>query len=170
MLHIITGGSGSGKSAYAEDYLVSLDGLNRVYIATMYPFDEESKKRIIRHKEMRADKSFETIECYTNVDKVQLPDNADVLLECLSNLVANVMYQEVEEIAIVDRILVAIKGLIAKAANVVIVTNEIFSDISDYSEETKRYQRYLGAINQELSRNADFVTEVVYGIPVKVKG
>ena len=30
MLHVVTGGSGSGKSAYAEDYLLGLSGVARV--------------------------------------------------------------------------------------------------------------------------------------------
>ena len=33
-----------------------------------------------------------------------------------------------------------------------------------------RYQQYLGQINSEMGRMADTVTEVVYGIPLIVKG
>ena len=50
------------------------------------------------------------------------------------------------------------------------VTNEIFSDGVVYESQTRVYQEYLGAINQELAHQADRVTEVVYGIPVPVKG
>ncbi|MDD6615051.1 MAG: bifunctional adenosylcobinamide kinase/adenosylcobinamide-phosphate guanylyltransferase, partial [Lachnospiraceae bacterium] len=39
MFHLITGGSGSGKSAYAESCIVGFGGEKRIYIATMYPFD-----------------------------------------------------------------------------------------------------------------------------------
>ena len=51
-----------------------------------------------------------------------------------------------------------------------IVTNEIFSDGISYSNQTRIYQEYLGAINQEIAHLADRVTEVVYGIPISVKG
>ena len=51
-----------------------------------------------------------------------------------------------------------------------IVTNEIFSDGIDYDPETIRYQNYLGEINRKIASLADQVTEVVYGIPVRVKG
>lgn len=44
MMILVTGGSGSGKSAFAEDQVVSFGEAERVYIATMFPFDEESKK------------------------------------------------------------------------------------------------------------------------------
>ena len=46
MLTLVTGGSGSGKSAFAEDRVLSFGEAKRIYIATMHPFDEESHKRI----------------------------------------------------------------------------------------------------------------------------
>ena len=94
MLTVITGGSGSGKSAYAEDLILSYGPAERIYIATMYPFDEESHRRIERHRNMRKGKGFETLECYTGLDKVQVPAGSHILLECMSNLVANEMFQE----------------------------------------------------------------------------
>lgn len=50
MLTLVTGGSGSGKSAFAEDRVLSFGDAQRIYIATMHPFDEESHKRIERHQ------------------------------------------------------------------------------------------------------------------------
>ena len=43
MMILVTGGSGSGKSSFAEDCIVSFGNARRIYIATMYPFDEEQK-------------------------------------------------------------------------------------------------------------------------------
>ena len=63
-----------------------------------------------------------------------------------------------------------VKTLLSKARQVVIVTNEIFSDAVSYEEETKEYQKNLGKINQALAVLADEVVEVVYGIPVYGKG
>ena len=45
MLTLVTGGSGSGKSAFAEDRVLSFGDAQRIYIATMHPFDEESHKK-----------------------------------------------------------------------------------------------------------------------------
>ena len=50
------------------------------------------------------------------------------------------------------------------------MTNEIFSDGICYDPETDRYQQYLGKINQEMTNMADGAVEVVYGIPVWLKG
>ena len=94
MLTLVTGGSGSGKSAFAEDRVLSFGDAQRIYIATMHPFDEESHKRIERHQKMRAGKGFETVECYTGLKNVKLPAGCVVLLECMSNLTASEMFQE----------------------------------------------------------------------------
>ena len=67
MMILVTGGSGSGKSAFAEDCIVAFGNARRIYIATMYPFDEESRKRVKRHQAMRQGKGFDTLECYTGL-------------------------------------------------------------------------------------------------------
>lgn len=171
MMIVITGGSASGKSAYAEETILSLGEGERIYIATMFPFDEESHKRIARHRKMRMEKQFTTIERYTDIGGIALPPNAQVLLECMSNLVANEMFQENGAgVQTVEAILAGIAQLQQQAQNLCIVTNEIFSDGIVYDTETVRYQRYLGEINQALAKKADLVIEVVYGIPIIKKG
>lgn len=49
MMVLVTGGSGSGKSAFAEDKILSFGEGRRIYIATMHPYDEESHLRVRRH-------------------------------------------------------------------------------------------------------------------------
>ena len=170
MLTVVTGGSGSGKSAFAEDRVLSFGEAKRIYIATMHPYDEESRKRVVRHRKMRAGKGFETIECYTGLKKVQVPRNSVVLLECMSNLVANEMFEEngARE-KTVGEILEGIHSLVRQAAHVVIVTNEIFSDGSVYEGDMDVYLKYLGIINQSMVKEADEAVEVVYGITVYLK-
>ncbi len=167
MLVLITGGSGSGKSAFAEDMVLSFGEGPRVYIATMFPFDKESEQRIERHRRMRAGKGFETIECYTGLKAVRVPKDSVVLLECMSNLTANEMFQEngAHEES-VSEILAGVKVLWKQVRHLVIVTNEIFSEAAVYEGETETYQKYLGSVNAALAAEADEVAEVVYGIPV----
>lgn len=147
--------------------VVSFGKTDRIYIATMYPFDEESRKRVQRHRKMRQGKGFETVECYTGLDKIRLPENCTVLLECMSNLVANEMFQEEgAHENTVEAVLKGVRHIREQAGNLVIVTNEIFSEAADYQGETELYQEYLGQINQKIAEIADQVVEVVYGIPV----
>ena len=99
-----------------------------------------------------------------------MPAGANVLLECMSNLTANEMFQpEGAGEDTVCEILAGIGSLIRQSENLVVVTNEIFSDGIQYAEETRTYQSYLGEINRQMAEIADKVTEVVYGIPVSIK-
>ena len=67
MLILVSGGAGSGKSEFAEG-LVTSSGLGqRVYLATMRVWDAESVRRVERHRQMRAGKGFETLECPENL-------------------------------------------------------------------------------------------------------
>lgn len=170
MIFLITGGSGSGKSAYAEEQVSKLGKGRRIYIATMMSFDEEGDKRIARHRKMRESKRFETVECYTNLSQLQLPENGIVLLECMSNLTANEMFApDGAKEKTVESILNGIKALYGQVRHLVIVTNEVFSDGQNYDEETMRYLSYLGKINQKLAEDADEVVEVVCKIPLLIK-
>ena len=63
MVTLVIGGAASGKSEFAESLVLAAGDLPRYYIATMQPFDDECRMRIQRHREMRAKKRFETIEC-----------------------------------------------------------------------------------------------------------
>lgn len=185
MMHVVTGGSGSGKSAYAEQIICHChEGITDIqargklyYVATMIPYGEETAAKIERHRTMRAGKGFETLECYTGLSAALIEKSPGakaaapcVLLECMSNLVANELYQEGKAGRnAVEAVMDGIQELKLQCREFVIVTNEVFSDTGDISEEMKFYSRVLGEINCRMAQMADSVTEVVYGIPVLLK-
>ena len=168
---LVTGGSGSGKSEFAENRTLEYSRENLIYIATMVAFDEEAHRKIARHREMRKEKNFDTRECFVDLRSLELKRGNTVLLDCVSNLVANEMYQEngAHEHT-VEQIIEGVKKIKRQVRNLVIVTNEVFSDGITYDEETKRYIKYLGAINKALAEMSDEVIEVVYTIPIYHKG
>lgn len=174
MFTLIIGGSGSGKSEYAENTAVKLSresGLPLYYIAAMQPFGAEGEKRVERHRRLRAGKGFITIERYVNLKELSLPEKGVVLLECISNLAANEMFEEKGAGGqTVEEVLLGVHELRKKARHLAAVTNDIFSDGMIYDKTTEQYQRYLGAINRELAAEADRVVEVVCGIPLCIKG
>ena len=94
MLHLVIGGSGSGKSAYAERLMMEEPENSRIYLATMRPWDEECREKIKKHQEMRRGKGFSTIECYGRVRDLPVPWGSSVLLECMGNLLTNVFYDQ----------------------------------------------------------------------------
>ena len=95
MITLVIGGSGSGKSDYAETILDKYHN-RKIYLATMKINDKEMLAKGERHKERRVGKHFETVELATDVIKI-LPmvgeEKCAVLLECISNLVANEMFE-----------------------------------------------------------------------------
>lgn len=170
MLILVIGGSGSGKSEYAEQRCVRFETGQKTYIATMEPYDEESFARIARHQRMRSGKGFDTLECYTHLEDADIPENGTVLLECMSNLVANEMFSPAgRKEDCVSLILRGVKRMAQQAEHTVIVTNQVFSDGIVYDKETENYLKYLGEINLRIAAFADEVIEVVHGIPVWVK-
>jgi len=166
MIVLVTGGSGCGKSTWAEKLVASLPLEKRVYIATMQVYDDESVRRVARHRAQRADKGFVTIECEKDLSSAQIEEGSIVLLEDLVNLMANEMFDGGD----VKRIVPALKELSQKCRHLVMVTNDVFSDGIDYDESTQEYLRQLAEINCQAAELADTVVEVVYSIPVCVKG
>ena len=166
MIVLITGGSGCGKSTWAEKLVASLSGENRFYIATMQVYDDESVRRVARHRAQRADKGFTTIECEKDLASAGIPEGSTVLLEDLVNLMANEMFDGGN----VERIVPALEALAKKCRHLVMVTNDVFSDGVTYAESTQAYLHQLAAINAKAAQLADCVVEVVYSIPLCVKG
>lgn len=168
---LVIGGSGSGKSEYAESLAVKLakKTYKLYYIATMEPYDKEMYKKIQRHQDMRSEKGFQTIEQYRNLQEIEAEENAVILLECMSNLLANELYPKSEE-NVCDKILKAVKKISQKSKALIIVSNDIFSSGEIYEEETRKYQRYLGKINKEIAKEFDYMIEVYYKIPIFWKG
>ena len=73
MITLIMGGSGSGKSAYAEDYALAQAGESlKYYIATMQIYDAEGQRKVERHRKLRAGKGFVTIEQPTDIAEAGL--------------------------------------------------------------------------------------------------
>ncbi|MBR6572077.1 MAG: bifunctional adenosylcobinamide kinase/adenosylcobinamide-phosphate guanylyltransferase [Clostridia bacterium] len=166
MIVLVIGGSGCGKSTWAEKLIASLPEENRIYIATMQVYDEESVRRVARHRAQRADKGFRTIECEKDLASADVPEGSIVLLEDLVNLMANEMFDGGDT----GRIVPALHALAKKCRHLVMVTNDVFSDSIMYAESTQGYLRQLADINRQAADLADCVVEVVYSIPVAVKG
>lgn len=176
MMVLIIGGSGSGKSAYAEEYITALSkDCKKYYLATMQVFDKEGQEKVKRHRRMRSGRGFFTIEQPVGIEDalLKIEPESSVLLECISNLTANEMFsgkimrtcQEVTK-----SVVQGIRELSQEVRHLVIVTNNVFEDGTIYDEPTMEYLRAMGRINEKLAAMADKVVEVVAGIPIVIKG
>lgn len=172
------GGSGSGKSAWAERTLLAqaaqVPGARAVYLAAMESASPEAPARIARHRAMReahgaaAGVSFETVERTVDVGGAAVAPGDFVLLEDLGNLLANEIWSPsgAGPALAEDRIFTGLTLLQARAALLLVVSNDIFSDGGGYPPETMAYIRSLGSLHQHLAPLAEEVVEIVCGLPV----
>lgn len=176
MIQLILGGSGSGKSAFAEKRLAECSGQKKYYIATMQVYGEEGRKKVERHHRLREGKGFLTIEQQTDVslavEKMENAGESSVLLECLSNLAANEMFRENEILStrqVTEKIMREIRILAEQTGDLILVSNQVFEDGITYEQTTLDYMKALGRINREIAEMADEVVELVVGIPIVLK-
>lgn len=176
MMTLVIGGSGSGKSAYAEKISVELGGQsNKYYLATMKVYDKEIQQKVERHRRLRSGKGFLTIEQPIRIQKALEKMEAGsriALLECISNLTANEMFAEGEGATaneVAQTVVQGITLLKEQTTHLVVVTNNVFEDGTIYDEATMAYIRAMGSINQKLAALADRMVEVIAGIPIMIK-
>lgn len=169
---LVVGGSASGKSQFAETLAVSAPG-KRYYIATMEPFGKEAQWRIARHRLLRENKGFETVERFRELGSLVLPQRGTALLECVTNLLANEIFspEGAGEQGAVEAILQGIASLRRQCDLLVAVSGEVgMEPLSQYAPETRRYMGLLGKINREMAKQACEVWEVTCGVPICHKG
>ncbi|MBR6321461.1 MAG: bifunctional adenosylcobinamide kinase/adenosylcobinamide-phosphate guanylyltransferase [Lachnospiraceae bacterium] len=170
MMILLTGGSACGKSTYAENICVNAPG-PRFYLAAMQVYGEEGRRKVERHRMLRAGKGFETIERYTDYASLKLPERGTALLECICNLTANEMFDENgNQSDPYARVMAGVENLKAQSELLVVITNDVGSDGIRYDPGTEDYVRVLGKINAAIAAEADTVIEMVAGIPILWKG
>ena len=168
MLIFISGSSKSGKSSYAESKLESLSGSVKVYIAASKVTDDEMKERVRLHQERRKDKGFVTVECECDLDRVNIPEGADVMIESLTAWTANEMFRDgsINDSAyVIEKIHSGLETLRRKAMNLIVVADDIFSDGITYDALTERYMKTLAELEIMIASYADEVIEIFSGMP-----
>ena len=161
----IIGSPDSGKSAMAEEIVTELsDPDHRIYIATMIPYGKEGRERVRRHRMMRDGKGFITIEAPFDIcsslsdydmSNGSMLGDMTVLLECLSNLVANELFERRSgRDEMLGRLYEDIRWIAKRAGNLVIVSNH-FEIEESFDEETRFYAETLDMLNEMVSGLAD---------------
>lgn len=165
MLILVTGGNGSGKSAYAER-LATEKGAERRYIATMIPHGEEGELRVKKHIRQRAGMGFLTQELPYAVGGADVSSDSVVLLEDVSNLLGNAMFGQG---GTRSRVLADIRKLEERCGLLIAVTiGGLRADA--YDGETRAYIEALNALNDDLYADARAVIALCGGTPAVRKG
>jgi adenosylcobinamide kinase/adenosylcobinamide-phosphate guanylyltransferase len=179
MIVLVTGGAASGKSVFAEQCAMKLHRQNPLanaplyYLATMECWDAECVARVEKHRAQRAGKGFHTIEVPRDLEKAAetLSPGGTVLLECLGNLTANEQFSaDGSSIDPTEKILRGFSALQKKMTHLVIVTNEVFTDLAPDSPAMQQYLQNMGKIGCQIAKEAEVVVEVCAGCPIFWKG
>ena len=175
MRALVVGGSGSGKSAFAENLACSLSP-QRTYAATMTGNDPEAQDRIARHRKQRAHMGFRTIECAGSIATEAFNPQQDdiVLLDDLGNLVSNALFLENGRMPnpnhVLERLDHELEELSARHRHVVVVAPLAGSEGPSAYESTRTWLRVCGTLCCRLAARFETVIEVACGIPCAVKG
>ncbi|ADY57171.1 cobalbumin biosynthesis protein [Syntrophobotulus glycolicus DSM 8271] len=169
MLIFISGGVRSGKSALGEKLAAALAKERRkIYLATARDEDKEMAERICLHRRQRADKGFISVDRSVNItgDIPFFQPEDTVLLDCLGILLANELFcadRNPRQPAVVGkRILKEIISLNRRVSNLIIVSNELFSDGIEYDRPVEDYIRTLARLHREIVLHGDIAIECVY--------
>ena len=177
-LVLVIGGARSGKSSFAEKYVLNY-GSKCAYIATAEILDEEMAERVKQHQLRRNSKRWVNFEALYNADNTvaQAGEAADfILFDCLTLYLSNLMYGKnapdtFEEKCLyvrneVDKLLQA-----AKKTNktVVFVSNDVGCGIVPDNQMAREYRDVAGWLNQQVGFEADFVFYVMAGQAVDIK-
>ncbi len=166
-LTFVLGGAASGKSLWAETYLLGSD-LAPVYLATSRAFDDETKLKIKLHKRRRkADWSNVEAETDLSGPLAMLHANQSVLIDCATMWLTNLMMDDADLDLAQKALLTALKTC---AAPVVIVSNEVGQGIVPDNALARRFREAQGRLNIALAEQADRVVLVTAGLPQVLKG
>lgn len=164
---LVTGGSRSGKSSYAQRMALERSS-NPVYLATSRVWDEKHRRRIERHKADRGPQ-------WTTVEEDRALSRHDftgqtVVVDCVTLWCTNFFYDFDSD---VDRTLETVCSefdrLVEQEADLIFVTNEIGSGGVSPDLLQRLFCDLQGWVNQYIARTADEVWWMVSGIPVKIK-
>ncbi len=174
---LITGGTRSGKSVFAEQYAAAQSD-QVAYIATAHVYDQEMQSRVNLHRKRRPD-TWQTFEAPYHADQIFLEaaKKADVILfDCLTLYTSNLLLSDstpakreeryqymMEEI---DKLLYSSRE---SQATVIFVTNEVGMGIVPENALAREYRDIAGMVNQKIAAESDEVYLVICGLPVELK-
>ena len=168
---LVSGSSGSGKSFYAEN-LLNADS-RKIYIATAKIYDDEMRERVARHKLMRADKNFITIEKSHNLTEIaETCRDSSVLIESLTTWTANEIFcgDVIKDSAsVINKIFRGFMSIKAICNKIILVSDNIFCDGITYNDLTERYIKTLAELLKIFAREADDVIEIFSGLSLHYK-
>ena len=168
---LVLGGARSGKSATAEGMLA--DGGPVDYVATGTPpgsGDAEWDVRVAEHRQRRPP-HWRTVETLALAEVLAAPDQAPVLVDCLTTWLARVMdecgaWDETDgtAAALADRTGELLQAWRNTRRQVIAVSSEIGSGVVPGTASGRRFRDELGRLNTSIAADSDEVWFCTAGI------
>ncbi len=166
-LTFVLGGAASGKSAFAEQLVVST-AKSRVYLATSQVLDGEMYAKVQRHLDQRGE-GWTTIEAPMDLAPVLAELAADqiCLIDCATMWLTNHLLAESDLQSAQEDLLNALRDC---PARLVVVSNEVGHGIVPENALARRFREAQGRLNIALAAQAKLVVQVTAGLPLVLKG
>ncbi|MCW9708060.1 bifunctional adenosylcobinamide kinase/adenosylcobinamide-phosphate guanylyltransferase [Fodinibius salsisoli] len=167
MIYLITGGQRSGKSSYGQQLALSLTDAP-VYIATARVWDDDFEARVERHQEDR-DERWTTLEIEKAIGNIDLEGEV-LVVDCITLWLTNFFVDTDHDIGrSMELAKKELQKLFATDNTLILITNEIGMGTHAPTESGRKFADMQGWMNQFIAEQADEVTLMVSGLPVKVK-
>jgi adenosylcobinamide kinase/adenosylcobinamide-phosphate guanylyltransferase len=170
-LILITGGTRSGKSAFAQRCAEAHAG-PLLYVATATIADSEMAARIALHQQARDDRWSlleEPCDLCGRLPAAAVGQGA-ILLDCVTLWISNLLFAYNEEPAAVRaEVRRFIAGLATIDAPLYLVTNEVGGGIVPENRLARLFRDLAGEVNQELATAVCSAWLVVAGLPLRLK-
>lgn len=162
-LVVLVGGARSGKSRLAVEMGTKWAG-RVVVIVTAEARDDEMAERIKLH---RADRpaQWDTVEEPLDLEAAlgSVPGDALALVDCLTLWVSNLLEKGLEDAEIEELARRSAAAAATRAADTIVVSNEVGSGIVPANALARRFQDLLGRVNSIWAAASDRTALVVAG-------
>ncbi len=164
----ILGGQRSGKSGYAVRQ-AELRSEHPVYIATARIWDEDFRKRIIRHQQDRGP-HWTTIEEEKYISLLHIPGKSVVVLDCVTLWLTNFFIDNDYDAEVtLSQAKQEWDKFIQKDMELYVISNEVGMSLHAQTETGRKFTDLQGWMNQYIASKSDEVYLMVAGIAHKIK-
>jgi adenosylcobinamide kinase/adenosylcobinamide-phosphate guanylyltransferase len=167
----VIGGCRSGKSRFAQVFAEKVPAVERIFLATCIPQDDEMKTRVAQHQKERGS-HWKTVEAPIRLPEAIMDISGKervILVDCMTLWLNNLLFDDKTASAFDDHIKKLKHALSGVQCPVVMVSNEVGMGIVPDNKLARQFRDLAGALNQDLAACSDRVAWVVAGIPVFIK-
>lgn len=162
-LSLLVGGARSGKSDLAVKLGEAWPG-QVTFVATATAGDDDMANRISRHQAERpTDWSLVEAPSFRASDVANLAADDLVIVDCITLLVSNLMFAELDERAIESHIEHVADELASRTAPTIVISNEVGLGIHPETSLGRTYRDTLGRANRALASAAETSLFIVAG-------